>query len=385
LRVEPTRIINSQIGESPFRRDEGLNQTDTAGPEPFGDWLASALGLVSRNETKREMVRGLRETHPFEREMDVLTQVPDGRIAPQAATQRSRLPTTVAGTRSEAFGATEWGLLAAIASIWGSSFLFTAVGLETFRPGIITLARVGLGLATLSLFPKARAPVDRADLGRIALLGVLWMGLPLLLFPIAQQWIDSSLAGMLNGAVPLVTAAVATILLRRLPGSRQLAGLVVGFVGVMAISWPSIQGARATAVGTILVLVAVSLYGIAANLAVPLQQRYGALPVLLRAQVVALIVVTPFGLLHLPGSSWAWPSVLAMLPLGLLGTGLAFVAMTVLVGRAGAARGSVSIYFVPVVAILLGVLFRDERVAPIALVGTSLVLMGAWLTSRRQG
>jgi drug/metabolite transporter (DMT)-like permease len=76
--------------------------------------------------------------------------------------------------------------------------------------------------------------------------------------------------------------------------------------------------------------------------------------------------------------------VLAMLPLGVLGTGLAYVAMTVLVGRAGAARGSVSIYFVPVVAILLGVLFRDERVAAIALVGTSLVLVGAWLTSRRE-
>jgi drug/metabolite transporter (DMT)-like permease len=317
--------------------------------------------------------------------MGVLSQVPDSGIAPQAASPRSRLLTTAAGTRSEAFGPVEWGLLAAIASIWGSSFLFIDIGLDAFRPGVVTLARVGLGAVTLLLFPKARRPVDRSDLGRIALLGVVWMGLPLLLFPIAQQWIDSSLAGMLNGAVPLMSAAVATVLLRRLPGTRQLAGLVVGFAGVVAISWPSIQGARTTAVGTILVLVAVSLYGLAANLAVPLQQRYGALPVLLRAQVVALIVVTPFGLLHLPGSSWVWGSVLAMLPLGLLGTGLAFVAMTVLVGRAGAARGSVSIYFVPVVAILLGVLFRDERVVPLALVGTSLVLMGAWLTSRREG
>jgi drug/metabolite transporter (DMT)-like permease len=314
-----------------------------------------------------------------------LTQVPDSGIAPQAATQRSRLPATAAGVRTEAFGPTEWGLLAAIASIWGSSFLFMAIGLEAFRPGVVTLARVALGAVTLSLIPKARLPVDRTDLVRIAILGVVWMGLPLLLFPIAQQWIDSSLAGMLNGAVPLMTAAFATGLLRRLPGTRQLAGLVVGFAGVVAISWPSIQGARATAVGTILVLVAVSLYGLAANLAVPLQQRYGALPVLLRAQVAALILVTPFGLLHLPGSSWAWPSALAMLPLGVLGTGLAFVSMTVLVGRAGAARGSVSIYFVPVVAILLGVLFRDERVAPIALVGTALVLAGAWLTSRREG
>jgi drug/metabolite transporter (DMT)-like permease len=314
-----------------------------------------------------------------------LSHVPDSGIAPQAAPPRSRLLQTTAGTRSEAFGPIEWGLLAAIASIWGASFLFIDIGLESFRPGVVTLARVGLGAFTLLLFPKARRPVDGADLGRIALLGVLWMGLPLLLFPIAQQWIDSSLAGMLNGAVPLTAAVAATVLLRRLPGPRQLVGLVVGFAGVVAISWPSIQGARTTALGTVLVLVAVSMYGLAANLAVPLQQRYGALPVLLRAQAVALVVVTPFGLFHIPGSSWGWESALAMLPLGLLGTGLAFVAMTVLVGRAGAARGAVAIYFVPVVAIVLGVLFRDERVALISLVGTALVLAGAWLTSRREG
>lgn len=294
------------------------------------------------------------------------------------------LPATAEGTRKQAFGPIEWGLVSAVAAIWGSSFLFMAIGLEAFRPGVITFTRVAVGTATLALFPKARRPVDQADFGRIALLGVVWMGLPLLLFPIAQQWIDSSLAGMLNGFVPLMTAAVATLLLRRLPGNRQLVGLLVGFSGVVAISWPSVQGGRSTALGTILVFVAVSLYGLAANLTVPLQQRYGALPVILRAQLVALLIVTPFGLLQLSGSSWSWPSALAMVPLGVLSTGIAFVAMSVLVGRAGAARGSLSLYFIPVVAILLGVLLRGEQVALIALIGTALVLVGAWLTSGRE-
>jgi drug/metabolite transporter (DMT)-like permease len=298
--------------------------------------------------------------------------------------RRPRLLATAAGTRSEAFGPAEWGLLAAIASIWGSSFLFMDIGLEAFRPAVITLARLGLGVAALALFARARRPVDRADLPRVALLGIVWMALPLLLFPTAQQWIDSSVAGMLNGAVPLTSAVVATVLLRRLPRSRQVLGLLVGFAGVVAISWPNLHGAHATALGTVLVLIAVALYGLAANLAVPLQQRYGALPVLLRAQLAALVVVAPIGLLQLPGSSWAWSSALAMLPVGLFGTGLAFVAMAVLVGRAGAARGSVAIYFVPVVAIILGVVFRNEQVAPIALAGTALVLAGAWLTSRRE-
>jgi drug/metabolite transporter (DMT)-like permease len=73
-----------------------------------------------------------------------------------------------------------------------------------------------------------------------------------------------------------------------------------------------------------------------------------------------------------------------MIPLGCLGTGLAFVGMTTLAGRVGAARGSVTIYFIPVVAIALGLLFRDETIAIVSLVGTALVLFGAYLTSRAE-
>jgi len=99
---------------------------------------------------------------------------------------------------------------------------------------------------------------------------------------------------------------------------------------------------------------------------------------------VALIVVLPVGLVQLRSSTWSWRSGLAMVPLGVFGTGLAFVLMTTLVGRAGATRGALAIYFVPVVAILLGVLFLDETVAPIALVGAALVIVGAWVASRAE-
>jgi drug/metabolite transporter (DMT)-like permease len=288
------------------------------------------------------------------------------------------------GSRSEAFGAQEWLLLSGIAVIWGSSFLFIDIGLETLRPGVIALARLGLGVAALALFPAARRPINRQDLPQVVFLGLIWAGLPLILFPVAQQWIDSSVAGMLNGAVPLFGAAWAVVLLRRPLGRAQTLGLLVGFAGVVAISWPEVEGSRATTLGAGLVVLAVMCYGLAVNLAVPLQQRHGALPVLLRAQLAALLLVVPFGLWSLPGSRLAWGPVLAMLPLGLLGTGLAFVLMTILVGRVGGPRGAVATYFIPVVAIALGVVLLDERVAPVALLGTALVLAGAWLTSRRE-
>ncbi len=306
-------------------------------------------------------------------------------IDPAPPLPRRRLLEAGAGSSSDAFGAVEWGLLAGIAAIWGSSFLLMDVALDDLRPGVVVLARVVLGATALACFPAARRPVPRDDLPRIAVLGVVWIGIPLSLFPIAQQWISSSVAGMVNGAVPLTSALWAAILLGALPRRRQLLGLAIGFAGVVAISWPGLQGADATALGTALVLLAVFLYGLATNLAVPLRQRHGALPVLLRAQLVGLVVIVPFGLWSLPGSTFTADAVLAVLPLGLLGTAVAFVMMTNLIGRAGAPRGSVAIYFVPVVAIVLGVAFRGESVAPIALVGTALVLGGAWLTSRREG
>lgn len=297
---------------------------------------------------------------------------------------RRRLIETAHGTRREAFGAQEWALLAAIAAMWGSSFLFIEIGLEHFGPGLVAFGRVAVGAITLSLVRGSRRPVERADLPRVALLGVVWMAAPLVLFPIGQQWIDSSLAGMLNGAVPIFAAVTAAILLRRVPPARQAAGIAIGFVGVVAVLWPAARDADATALGAALVLLAVVLYGIAVNIAVPLQQRYGALPVLLRAQVVALLLLVPAALISLPGSSFGWSSALAVAALGFFGTCWAFVAMTTLVGRVGATRGSVAIYFLPIVAIALGVVFLDEKVAAISLVGTAMVLMGAYLTSRRE-
>jgi drug/metabolite transporter (DMT)-like permease len=94
--------------------------------------------------------------------------------------------------------------------------------------------------------------------------------------------------------------------------------------------------------------------------------------------------VAPFGLIQAPSSTFSWPSLLAMVALGVFGTGLAFIAMSVLVGRAGATRGAVAIYFIPVVAMLLGVTLRDEIVPIVSVLGVALVLAGAWLTSRRE-
>jgi YD repeat-containing protein len=297
---------------------------------------------------------------------------------------RSSLPATASGTNVHAYTRNDWGLLVAIALIWGSSFLFMEIALRSFEPGVITMVRLALGAGTLALFAKARSPIDRTDWPRIAFLGVIWMAIPLILFPIAQQWITSSVTGMINGAMPIFTAVWATYLLRRLPGWRQLLGIGLGFIGIVLVFLPELEAGSDELLGSLLVLVAVFCYGLAANLSVPLSQKYGSLPVVFRAQLVALLVVTPLGLVQIPASTWSWESALVMLPLGILGTAVAFALMAVLTGRVGGPRASIAIYFLPLVAIVLGVAVLDETVALVALVGIAVIIAGAWIASRRE-
>jgi drug/metabolite transporter (DMT)-like permease len=126
------------------------------------------------------------------------------------------------------------------------------------------------------------------------------------------------------------------------------------------------------------------MYGLSATLVTPLQQRYGSLAVMYRAQRSAIVFVLPFALLGLRDSSISAPALLAMLPLGVFGTALAFVAIATLIGRVGAPRGSIAVYLVPIVSIALGVTFLGEQVHPIAMSGALLIILGAWLTSRRE-
>jgi drug/metabolite transporter (DMT)-like permease len=291
---------------------------------------------------------------------------------------------TAAGTRSESFGPVEWGLVAFLALTWGASFLFIDIALDSLSPGVITWLRAALGATALALIPSARGPVDSQSWPQVVLLGFTWIAIPFTLFPLAQQWIDSSLAGILNAAMPLFAAAIAALLLRRLPGRIHVVGLLLGFAGVILVTLPSWGEENNAALGIVLVLLATLLYGFSVNIAVPLQQAHGALPVVLRAQVVAAVATVPFALFGLGDSSLAWSGVGAVLILGVFGTGVALVVMASLVGRVGASRGGVAIYFIPIVAVILGVVFRDESVAMLTIVGMVVVLVGAYLASRRE-
>ncbi len=302
---------------------------------------------------------------------------------------QDRTPLTSRGLSTLAFTPLDWLLLLFVGLVFGSSFYFIEIGLTSLSPPVITLIRLVLGYATLSLFARARkAELTRSDARRVAAIGVIWLGIPLMLFPIAQLWIDSSVAGMLNGSMPLMTVGWTVVIARLLPARNQALGLSLGFLGIIAVSIPEIPmgglGTGATLLGAALALSAAALYGLSATLVTPLQQRYGSLAVMYRAQRSAILFVLPFALFGLRDSTATVPALLAMVPLGVFGTALAFIAIATLIGRVGAPRGSIAVYFVPVVSITLGVTLLGEQVHPLAIAGALLIILGAWLTSRRE-
>ena len=283
-----------------------------------------------------------------------------------------------------AFSPTDWAVFSAIAGIWGASFLFIAIGLESLHPGVITLMRVGLGAAVLNLLPGGRIRIAREDRARMLAVSVLWVGIPFTLFPLAEQHINSAVTGLLNGATPMFTAMFAALFFSRRTTGPQLAGVGVGFVGIVLISAPSLGAGSTQATGVGLVLLATLCYGLATNLVVRLQLRYGSRAVMGRMLALATIWTLPFGLVGLPESRAELGPVAAVSVLGLVGTGLAFLLMGSLVGRVGATRASFITYLIPAVALALGVVFQDDHVAVLALIGVALVIIGAVLASRRE-
>ncbi len=295
---------------------------------------------------------------------------------------RERVLTTAEGTNAHTFTPLDWGLLCTAGGIWGASFLFIAVGLDAFSPALITTLRITFGFCLLGLLPATRRTIPRSAWPRLFLLGTTWVAIPLSMFPLAEQHVSSAVTGMLNGATPLFAAFIATLMLGKLPPRQQVIGLGVGFAGVLLIGLTSVGEESSSLGGIFLILIALCSYGVAYNIAVPLQQSYGSLPVIWRALAVGFVLTFPLGLLGISRSDFAWRPLLACMALGALGTGVAYVAMGTLVGRVGSTRGSITTYVIPVVAIILGAVFRNDHIAPLAIAGTAIVLAGAFITGR---
>ena len=281
------------------------------------------------------------------------------------------------------FGPAEWSMSALMALIWGSSFLLIAIAIDDVDPGVVPLARVAFGAMALALIPAARRRLPRHTYPRLVFLGLVWMAIPFLLFPLAEQTTSSAVAGMINGALPVVTVAVTAVFVRAAPSRYRIAAVLVGFAGIALVSAGSLSdGGGADTRGIVLLIAAVLCYAVAVNVAAPLQRAHGSLPVILHVQLFAVLWTLPGGLSAFEPADITVEAVGALLVLGAIGTGMAFALYGLLLARTGPVRGMIGTYFTPVVAVVLGALVRSEPLHPLALVGMVVIIAGAAMTSR---
>jgi drug/metabolite transporter (DMT)-like permease len=286
------------------------------------------------------------------------------------------------------FESLDWGLSLFLSLTWGSSFLLIAVAIDSIDPAVVPFGRALAGAAALACFPGSLAPIPRKHWMRIAVLGLVWMALPFWLFPVAERTVTSGVASMINGSLPIVTALVTAIWIRRFPSKRRVAAILLGFFGIALVATPAVllESAGDEAVadwrGLTYLMIAVICYAIATNIARPLQAQYAPAQLLVRVQLAATIWSLPAAIAGSNRSVFTISSVVALLALGIGGTGLAFVAFGKLLERTGITRAMIPTYFTPIVGLLLGAVFRNEHIETLSVAGMLVVIVGAWMTSK---
>ena len=272
-------------------------------------------------------------------------------------------------------------MLAALAGIWGSAFMFTRIALRELEPATLVALRMASGALALAVYIKVTGQgfaALRPYALPLALLGLVNTAVPFFLIAWGQQYIDSGLASIFNASAPLFTAlfAVAYDQSQRATGLR-LAGILVGVSGVVLLAGFEGSGGDRAVVGGLAVVAAAACYAISGLYA---GRRFGGLPTSLVAfgtLVWATLFVSPFGIAQ--AESTSWEAALSVLYLGVAATGVAYLLYFGLIAGAGASKAVLVTYLVPALALVYGAAFLDESVTVLSLVGLALVLTGVAL------
>ena len=282
------------------------------------------------------------------------------------------------------------GVYLALGIVWGCSFIFIKLGLEFLTPLGVAFGRCALGAATLLIVARVKGvslPKDRVILLHLWIVAMLLNVIPGVLFALAETKVTSILAGILNAVTPLMTLIAILIVNREeKPKLFQMVGLIIGFTGVLTVlgAW---QGLGENPLWAILVLLAaVSCYGIS----FPYTRRF-VMPYKLRSESVVATQLTlaattllPFYLIDgIANDEYRVGPVLGMLALGIFGSGFAYIWNFKVMELAGSAIASSVTYITPVVAVVVGVIFLNEKVTWYEPVGALIVLLGAAIAQER--
>ena len=294
----------------------------------------------------------------------------------------------------------------ALAFIWGSSFLLMKIGLRSLAPVQISGLRILSGAAVLMLLltaSRGRLPRDRRMWAHLMVTGFFLGALPFTLFALGEERVSSALAGIGNSITPIATVVFSLLLLRNDPiGARKVVGVLIGFAGVLIIMQPWQSQGRPDLVGFGITLVAGMSYGLGwtytkrflgkadfggltlptAQMLTSAGQMLVALTIWWLTQRARLSLAAPWSLhANTAGGSVLLP-LLAVLALGVVGTGIAMSFQYDVVRAAGPTVGASVTYLIPVVSVALGVLVLGERLQWPQFAGAAVVLGAAVLIGR---
>jgi drug/metabolite transporter (DMT)-like permease len=274
-------------------------------------------------------------------------------------------------------------MLLALAAIWGSSFLFIKVAVREVAPAEVVFGRVLVG--TLALLPAAPLLLGwRRTLAglrkfwfSLLLLGVFNAALPFWSLAWSEKRLDSGLAAVLQASMPLFTAAIAYSVSRaqRVTGLR-LAGVVVGFVGVLLLVGVQPRGDVLSALA---VLLTAFLYASSTVYAGVRLRETPAFVTSLGSLAFATLATLPLGVAQLPSSVPSWKAIGSIVALGAAGLSLAYLLYFTLIAGSGAPYAALVTYLVPALALLYGAVFLGESVTASDLGGLALILVGVAL------
>jgi drug/metabolite transporter (DMT)-like permease len=293
-----------------------------------------------------------------------LTASPRGGVyPPQAVTRRDTL------------------LLLLLSAIWGSSFLFIKLGVDVLEPSVVVLGRLVFGALFLAMLLPGRGGLGplRGNLLPLVVLGALNNAVPFWLLGFAETRLPSGLTAVIQASAPIFTVLLASrIDASQRVGGTRLIGVAVGFVGVALLvgvqSGDNLVAAFAVIGVALCYAVSVLYAGRTVRGIPPLQVSLGQL-------TCAAVLMAPVGIAQLPSSAPGAKVWVAVLALGVLGSGVAYLLYFAIIASAGASRAILVTYLVPAFALVYGVVFLDEAITVTALIGLALILGGTALAT----
>lgn len=289
------------------------------------------------------------------------------------------------------------GLLLALGIMWGTSYAFIKLGVDNGLPTFTLIAtRLAIGLAllgTVVVVTRTSLPRDPRTYLHLFVMALINVVVPFTLITTAERSVDSAIAAILNGAMPLIVIVLAAVVFHDEPITlNRLVGVLIGYVGVIVLVAPGLTaGSTAgSAVSGELALIGSTIsYAIGAVYSRRMLRSRGLRPVvpavfqvafaLVMVSILAVIVERPLEVV------WTRDAIIAIVWLGLLGSGLAYLVQFRLLSRIGATGTAQLSYLLPVVGIVSGAVMLGEQIDAVVIAGTALVLAGVALVNSRYG